>query len=65
MTNNGLALMLGIGLVTFIGSVWSAERRKQCEARVKAARVPHREVSRWEGEGGNVLDIPTARPVPA
>lgn len=53
MHKNRLTLTLATGLATFIASVWSAEHR---------TKIPKTDVSRWEGEGGNVPEVPTVRP---
>lgn len=58
MTRNTIALALGAGLGAFIASVWCVERRTLAEDRARK-RVPKAELHNWEGEGGNVPDVPT------
>ncbi|QNM95165.1 hypothetical protein [Chitinimonas koreensis] len=58
MTRNTIALALGAGLGAFIASVWCVERRTLAEDRSRK-RVPKAELHNWEGEGGNVPDVPT------
>lgn len=56
---NTIALVLGVGLLAFIGSVYSVERRKSGEARgMPGRKVSASSLHEWENEGGNVPEVP-------
>ena len=66
MNRNGIAIALGAGLAFFIAGVYRSERRDtRGTATGKRHKVAPAQLHTWEGEGGNVPDVPTPGPVAA
>ncbi|PHV09805.1 hypothetical protein [Chitinimonas sp. BJB300] len=69
MNRNKIAVVLSAGVALFISSVWHAERRHLREAADRNSKktLPHHaaQLHTWEGEGGNLPNVPPPLPMAA